>query len=63
MDRRTSLLPPLVLLILGATVLSFPAQAQFNDCQASPGELTLSRTAQNWQFLDAVRTALGIIRA
>ena len=54
MDRRTSLLPPLVLLILGATVLSFPAQAQFNDCQASANELTLSRTAQNWQFLDAV---------
>jgi len=30
------------------------AQAQFNDCQASRGELVLSRNAQNWQFLDAV---------
>jgi hypothetical protein len=31
------------------------AHAQFKDCQASQGELTLSRNAQNWQFLDAVR--------
>jgi glycogen debranching enzyme len=51
MHKRASLLP-LVLLILG--VIVSPAHAQFNDCQASPGELTLSRNAQNWQFLDAV---------
>src|SRR5580704_5227682 len=60
MHKRTTLLPPLVLLVLGATVLSFPAQAQFNDCQASPSGLSLTRTAQNWQFLDAVGPHSGL---
>jgi hypothetical protein len=57
MHKRTSFLP-LVLLILG--VIVSPAHAQLNDCHASPGELTLSRNAQNWQFLDAVGPHSGL---
>ena len=53
MHKRASFSLPLALLIL-AVVGALPVQAQFNDCQASPDELSLSRTAQNWQFLDAV---------
>ncbi|MGB7556012.1 MAG: hypothetical protein WBM04_16690 [Candidatus Korobacteraceae bacterium] len=54
MHKRTSFLLPLTVLVLAVVATALPAQAQLNDCQASPGELSLSRTAQNWQFLDAV---------
>jgi len=54
--RHTRLFLQLAMLVLcvGGFVCPAVAQAQFNDCQASQGELTLSRNAQNWQFLDAV---------
>ncbi len=54
MQKCTFFLLPLALLMLAVGALAFPARAQFNDCHASQGELTLSRIAQNWQFLDAV---------
>jgi hypothetical protein len=52
MHKRASSL--LAVLLLGVAAIASPAQAQFDHCQASPGELVLSRAAQNWQFLDAV---------
>ncbi len=53
--RHTRLLL-LAVLVLSVAVLATTAlaQAQVTDCQAAPGELVLSRNAQNWQFLDAV---------
>ncbi len=56
MQRRTLSILQVVFLILGVGALAPTAlaQAQFDNCQASQGELSLSRTAQNWQFLDAV---------
>ncbi len=53
--RHTRLLL-LAILILGVGGLATRAlaQAQFTDCQASRGELVLSRNAEDWQFLDAV---------
>src|SRR5271165_6598491 len=51
---RFSLQFAILILCVGGLASKALAQPQFNDCQASPGELTLSRNAQNWQFLDAV---------
>ncbi len=44
------------ILILGLFALTSvaAAQAQLGDCQSSPDDLSLSRNASNWQFLDAV---------
>lgn len=44
----------ILILALGALTSAAEAQAEFGDCQSSPGELSLSRNATNWQFLDAV---------
>ena len=56
MGRRKRFCGPIAILILLLCTLAATAsaQAQFDNCQASPGELVLSRNAQNWQFLDAV---------
>ncbi len=32
-----------------------------SDCQASPGELVLSRNAENWQFIDTVGPHSGLL--
>lgn len=56
LQRRTLSISRVAVLVLCLARLAplAIAHAQFKDCQASQGELTLSRNAQNWQFLDAV---------
>jgi|HubBroStandDraft_6_1064221.scaffolds.fasta_scaffold487554_2 hypothetical protein len=56
LQRRTLSISRVAVLVLCLARLAPLAigHAQFKDCQASQGELTLSRNAQNWQFLDAV---------
>lgn len=56
LQRRTLSISRVAVLVLCLARLAplAIAHAQFKDCQASQGELTLSRNAQNWQFLDAL---------
>jgi GH15 family glucan-1,4-alpha-glucosidase len=51
---RVSLQLAVLILCVGGVVSTAFAQARFDGCQPSQGGLTLSRNAQNWQFLDAV---------
>jgi len=44
----------ILILAMGGLTSTALAQARSDGCQASQGELVLSRNAQNWQFLDAV---------
>ncbi len=49
----------LSLFIAGAS--SLLAQEKFGNCNTSGGPLTLVRTAENWQFLDAVGPHSGLL--
>jgi glycogen debranching enzyme len=61
--RRTRFSLHLALMVLMMSVMacSAPAQTHFSNCQSTQGELTLTRNAQNWQFLDAVGPHSGIL--
>jgi hypothetical protein len=60
-QKRFSLLLAILILCVCGPASTILAQAQFNDCQASESGLTLSRDAQNWQFLDAVGPHSGLL--
>ena len=51
----------LLLLLALASPPTLAAQEKSNNCKTSGGPLTLVRTAENWQFLDAVGPHSGLL--